>query len=237
VRKSGVGVVQGLAKDAERAGLTEAVTGLAVDGERLVGVLDGLVVPAERELDLGQRGMGVAFQHPVAGLAGQAEGLPGVFDRLVEPVEVPVGGGQADEGHRLLVPGVCRLRQPQRPSQQLQGGGRLAEAQPDRAERAQDAGLEQRAVDLAGDLQCLAGAVERVVEPTGIGVDRREVAQRVGLAAAATELLEARQGMAETVARLVEPPERVADLTEPANRYARIEPGSVDMDSAVVNWS
>jgi hypothetical protein len=106
-----LGAADGVAEDAEGASFAEPVPGLAVDGERLAGVLGCLVGSATGQLDLGQGGACVAFQDPVAGLAGQLPRLHGRLDRQVQPAELPVGGGQADHGVDLLAAGTSLERQ------------------------------------------------------------------------------------------------------------------------------
>jgi hypothetical protein len=53
------GVAQGVAQDDQGAGLAQGMAGLAVDGQRLVGVLDGLGVVALGEVGCGQGGVGL----------------------------------------------------------------------------------------------------------------------------------------------------------------------------------
>jgi hypothetical protein len=177
-----------VAEDAQGASLAEPVPGLAVDGERRSGLLDGLAGPATGQLDLGQGGTRVTFQHPVAGLAGQPQRLGRGFDRQVQPVEVQVGGGQADHGVDLLAAGPGLVGQPPCLLVPFQGGAIAAQALLGVAEGVQGPGFEELAADLAGELEGLAGQLERLVVAAGVGVDAGQVAQRVGLAAPVANL-------------------------------------------------
>lgn len=207
VRQRGVGslgAAGGVAQEAEGASLAEPVPGLAMDGERLAGVPDRPVGSATGQLDLGQGGACVPFQDPVAGLAGQLQRLHGLLRRLVQPVEVPVGGGQADHGVDLLDAGTGLVRQLPCLLVPLPGGAMAAQALFAVAEGVQGSGFDGLAADLAGELEGLAGQLERLVVAVGVGVDTGEVAQRVGLAASVPDLPEPCQGLGEVVECLVE---------------------------------
>jgi hypothetical protein len=125
----------------------------------------------------------VPFQDPVAGLAGQPQRLHGRLRRPVQPVEVPVGGGQADHGVDLLAADAGLVRQLPCLLVPLQGGAMAAHSLLGVAEGLQGPGFEEPVADLAGELEGLAGQLERPVVAAGVGVDGGEVAERVGLAA------------------------------------------------------
>jgi hypothetical protein len=92
---------------------------------------------------------------------------------------VPVGGGQADHGVDLLAAGTSLVRQLPCQLVPLQGGAMAAHALLGVAEGLQGPGFEELAADLAGELESLAGQLERLVVAAAVGVDAGEVAERV----------------------------------------------------------
>ena len=54
------------------------MAGLLVGGQRILGGGDRLLAVAGGEVDPGEAGEGLPFEHPVAGLPGDGEGLLGV---------------------------------------------------------------------------------------------------------------------------------------------------------------
>jgi hypothetical protein len=100
----------------------------------------------------------------------------------------------------------------------LQGGPMAAHALLGVAEGLQGSGFEGLDADLAGELEGLAGQLERLVVAAGIGVDAGKVAERVGLAASVADLPEPSQGLGEVVECLVEPAPVVADLAQPVEQ-------------------
>ena len=99
-------LVQHVAEHKKAPRLTQAVTGLAVDGQRPAGIPDGLARLVLCGGDARENGQRLAFQDAVAGLVGEVGGRLGVEParrRLAGPV---VRGRETDKRCRLVVPGV-----------------------------------------------------------------------------------------------------------------------------------
>ena len=99
------GLTQRVAQDEQRGGLAEAMPGLAVEGGRLAGMADREVELALVEVDGGDGGERLAFQHLEAGAPGEADGDPPVAASPIGLAGVPVGDGQPDERLRLGIAG------------------------------------------------------------------------------------------------------------------------------------
>jgi hypothetical protein len=104
-------VAQGVAQDDQGGGLAQAVAGLAVDGQRLVGMFDGLGVVTLGEVGCCQGGVDLTFQDSVAGPAGEGQGLPGVVDALSVMALLLAGGGQPEEGVGFVMASAGLARQ------------------------------------------------------------------------------------------------------------------------------
>src|SRR5512132_2849964 len=106
--------LQGVAEEEMGVGLAEAITGLAVDSQRLSSVNERPVDVTKIEMDSSQSGQRLALKHPELGLAGKDQSLLRSNDRLFVLTEMPARDRQADEGLRLGVAVAGRHRHRQR---------------------------------------------------------------------------------------------------------------------------